>query len=238
MKTIDLDIHCLNKLSEYLVSINLDSLSALESNHLVGFMKWLSTTGQLPTLRKAATALRLLSEYLSHAGLHSQNLSEYVPKVKTKPDGIPSAYKPDEIQRMVETFNRSSQIGRRDYAMVLLAARLGMRASDICALKFENLNWHNNTVIFNTVKTGKHTVLPLTDEVGNAIIEYLRDGRPTTNERYVFIRFQRPYRQLLPPVLHAIVTRAMRDAGIVIQPGKRHGPHALRASLQTQMRTF
>ena len=136
---------------------------------------------------------------------------------------------------MLDTFNRSSQVGCRNYAMVLLAARLGMRASDICALKLEDLNWRTSTISFCTIKTGKHTVLPLTEEVGGAIIEYLRNGRPTTQDRHVFIRFQKPYRELRPTVLHAVVTKAMRDAGIIIQPGKRHGPHALRASLASEM---
>ena len=234
-KTINLNIHCLNKLSMYLVSISLDDLAGLEGVNLVGFMKWLSVYGQLPTMKSAVSTLRLFLKYLYDSGHHLRNLSDCVPKVKVKPDRIPSSYKPDEIQNMLYAFNRSSQVGRRDYAMVLLAARLGMRASDICSLRFNNLNWQNNTIEFNTIKTGKHTVLPLTEEVGSAIIEYLRDGRPTTNDDHVFIRFQTPYREPRPSILHAIVSKAMRNAGIVIQPGKRHGPHALRASLASEM---
>jgi integrase len=235
LSTVNRDIYCLNKLSEYFVSLGLDTLSAFDSSHAIGFMKWLSRSGKLPTMRSAASTLRLLTGYLYHIGVHKQNISEFVPKVKVKPDGIPSTYKPDEIQTMLNSFNRSSQVGTRDYAMVLLAVRLGMRASDICALKFENLNWQTNTIVFNSIKTGRHTILPLTEEVGRALIEYLRSGRPETIEKYVFIRFQKPYRELRSSILHAIVTKAMRNSGIIIQPGKRHGPHALRASLASEM---
>jgi len=235
IKTVELDIHVLNKLSEYLVSIDLPSLNFLKSYHIISFMKWLSTTGQLPTMLKATTTLRFLCKHLYNSGASQHDLSEHVPKVRTKSDRIPSTYNPDEIQCMLDSFNRSSKVGARNYAMVLLAARLGMRASDICALKFENLNWHNNTVEFNTIKTGAYTVLPLTVEVGEAIIEYLRNGRPTVNDKHVFIRFQTPYRKLQPSVLHTIVTKSMRDAGIVLLPGKRHGPHSLRASLASEM---
>jgi site-specific recombinase XerD len=235
LQTINMDIHCLNKLSQYLAEVNLEHLALLESSHFVGFMKWLSTTKQLPTMRKAVSMLRLFSKYLYQSGSHLQDFSEHIPKVKKSSEKIPSTYKPAEIQTMLDVFNRSSQVGCRNYAMVLLAARLGMRASDICALKLEDLNWHTSTISFCTIKTGKYTVLPLTEEVGGAIIEYLRNGRPTTQDRHVFIRFQKPYRELRPTALHAVVTKAMRDAGIIIQPGKRHGPHALRASLASEM---
>jgi len=235
LQTINMDIHCLNKFSQYLTEVNLEHLALLESSHFVGFMKWLSTNNQLPTMRKAVSMLRLFSKHLHQSGDHLQDFSEHIPKVKKSSEKIPSTYKPDEIQTMLDVFNRSSQVGCRNYAMVLLAARLGMRASDICALKLEDLNWHTSTISFCTIKTGKYTVLPLTEEVGDAIIDYLRNGRPTTQDKHVFIRFQKPYRELRPTVLHAVVTKAMRYAGIIIQPGKRHGPHALRASLASEM---
>ena len=119
--------------------------------------------------------------------------------------------------------------------MVLMAAQLGMRASDICGLKFENLHWEKSTVEFVTQKTGKATVLPLTADVGNAIIKYLKEVRPASSDSHVFLRMQAPYTKLNPAALHSIVTKAFRDADIVVNPGRRHGPHSLRASLATSM---
>jgi site-specific recombinase XerD len=235
LPTINRDIHCLNKLSEYLTMSGAISLQELDSTCIVGFMKWLSVTGQLPTMKGAASSLRLLADYLYQEGIHQQNLSCHVPKIKVKPDGIPSVYTPDEIQAMMEHFSHSNPVDVRNYAMVLLAVRLGMRASDICSLKFENLNWQNNTIEFTVQKTGRYAVLPLTGEVGNAIIEYLRYSRPEIDDKHIFIRLQKPYRKLQPASLHPIVTRAMRNAGIKIPPGKRHGTHALRASLASEM---
>jgi integrase len=211
------------------------SLQELSSIHIIGFMKWLSATGQLPTMKGVASSLRLLTDHLYHEGVNHQNLSCFVPKVKVKPDGIPSVYTPDEIQAMLENFNHSNPVDIRNYAMVLLAVRLGIRASDICSLRFENLNWQNSTIEFTVQKTGKNAVLPLTGEIGNAIIDYLRFSRPVTDDKHIFIRLEKPYRELLPPSLHSIVTQAMRNAGIKIQPGKHHGPHALRASLASEM---
>jgi len=235
LSTINRDIHCLNKLSEYLMMSETVSLQEFDSTCIVGFMKWLSVTGQLPTMKGAASSLRLLADYLYHKGILQQNLSCHVPRVNVKPDGIPSVYTPDEIEAMLEHFSHSNPVDVRNYAMVLLAVRLGIRASDICNLRFENLNWQNSTVEFTVQKTGRHAVLPLTGEVGNAIIEYLRYSRPATDDKHIFIRLQKPYRDLRPASLHTIVTLAMRNAGIKIPPGKRHGPHALRASLASEM---
>lgn len=136
---------------------------------------------------------------------------------------------------MLNSFNQSSAVGVRNYAMVLMAVRLGMRASDICSIEFKNIHWDRNTIEFVTEKTGKATVLPLTADVGNAIIKYLKDVRPDSQSTHIFLRMQAPYVKLNPAAMHSIVTKAFRDAGIVAKAGRRHGPHALRASLATEM---
>jgi integrase/recombinase XerD len=233
--TINKDIYSLNKFSTYMEASLITSVRQIDSSYVVGFIKWLSTEGKVPILREVASTMRLLLDYLYKENMILENLSGFVPKVKVRKDLIPSVYTPDEVESMLQHIDRSSPCGKRDYAMVLLAARYGIRASDISALLFENIHWNENTINFSTVKTGKHTVLPLTGEIGNAIIQYLKYGRPNTEEKHVFIRLQKPYREIQPSNLHGIVTRAMRSAGIVIQPGKRHGPHALRASIATEM---
>ena len=235
MTTINKDIYGLNKFSLYLELVPLISVKQIDSSHVVGFMKWLSTEGKIPMLRVVAGTMRLLLKYLYNEKAVLEDLSVFVPKVKARRDLIPSVYTSDEIENMLAHIDRSSPRGMRDYAMVLLAARYGIRASDICSLLFENFNWNENTINFYTVKTGKHTVLPLTGETGNAIIEYLKYARPDTEDKHIFIRLQKPYREIQPSNLHWIVTCAMNAAGIKIQPGKRHGPHALRASLATEM---
>lgn len=235
ISTVNRDIRCLNKLSEYLESSGVTALRELNSSYILGFMKWLSTSGQLPTLKGSASTLRILLKYLHQESILIEDISQCVPQVKVRTDEIPSVYTVYEIQEMLSKMNLASTMGKRDYAMVLLAARLGMRASDICGLLFENLNWQNNTIEYVTKKTGTFTQLPLTNEIGNAIIDYLRSGRPDTKDKHVFVRFDRPFQQLSPSVLHHIVTNAMREANIVILPGKRHGPHALRASLASEM---
>ncbi len=234
LSTINRDIYGLNKLSEYLVLSDISSMSMITGKNIIGFIKWISADGKLPTTRNAASTLRLLLKYSYRKSAILEDYSSHVPQIRVHKE-LPSVYTASEIDSMLQSFDRSSPVGVRNYAIVLLAAKLGIRASDICALKFSNINWDKNTIEFTTIKTGKHSVLPLTSEIGNAIIRYLKGARPQTECKNIFIRLQKPFRQISPPLVHTIVTKAFHDAGIVIPAGKRHGPHALRASLASEM---
>lgn len=235
MSCINRDIRCLNKFSGYLESSSVKSIDELESIHIMGFVRSMSVSKQLPSLGGAVSSLRLVLNYLHINQYLAADLSRYVPKVKTKPDGIPSVYSEDEVQRILGSIDRASPKGKRDYAMCLLAARLGMRASDICGLTFINLKWQTSTIEFLVKKTGKVAVLPLLNDVGEALIEYLRHGRPDSEDNHVFLRLQKPYGELLPSALHRIVSQSLRCAGIPLLPGRRQGPHSLRASLASAM---
>jgi len=234
LKTINRDISTLNLLSKYLNEAGAISIDSIDASMIMGFMKWLSASKNLPTMKSASASIRLLLKYLHINRYLEKDFSVCVQPVKVRKT-IPSVYSADEINKMLESFSCASMVGTRNYAMVLIATRLGMRASDICGLKFDEIHWDRNTIEFTTKKTGKHTVLPLPADVGNAIIKYLRDVRPNIEGEYVFLRMQTPHSVLKPAALHAIVTKAFRYAGIVINPGRRHGPHALRASLATEM---
>lgn len=235
ISTINRDIDCLNKLSVYLGISGVSTVQDISGPHLIGFMKNMAEKGQLPTLKGTASSLRVLLKYLSHRGILSADISDTIPNVHCHTEGIPSVYSAKEVEAILGGIDRANPCGLRNYAMTLLAARLGMRASDICALKFENLDWHTSSIDFMSRKTGSRALLPLSGEVGDAIINYLRFGRPETQDKHVFIRLQKPYGELLPSILHAIVTKSCHAANIPVLPGKRHGPHALRASLASRM---
>lgn len=234
LSTINRDISTLNYFSEYLRISGSNNLDAINHAVIQDFMKWLALQKNLPTLKSVTASLRALLKYLHGNEYLSQDYSSSVLTVRCRKT-VPSVYSADEIARMLESFNQSSAVGIRNYAMVLMAVRLGMRASDICALEFSNIHWSRNTIEFITEKTGKSAVLPLTADVGNAIIKYLKDVRPSAQSPHIFLRMQAPYVKLNPAAMHSIVTKAFRDSGIIANPGRRHGPHALRASLATEM---
>jgi len=235
LPTINRDVHCLNNLSKYLDSIKMQSLEELDSMHIIGFMKNQSRGGRLPTLHGAASTLRLFLKFAYDHEHMRKELLAFVPQVKCKPEGIPSVYTKDEIKKLLNSIDRANPRGKRDYCMILLAAKLGMRASDICRLTFDNLKWQTNSIEFTVKKTGEPAVLPLFNEIGEAIIDYVKYGRPSSDDKFIFLRLLTPHVEMKPASLHRIVSHWFRTAGIPSLPGKRSGPHALRASLASAM---
>ena len=225
LSTINRDIFTLNHFSKYLDISEIDDFANITARTFQDFMKWMSASKNLPTLKSATATLRQLAKYLHREGILDADYSSAILQVRCRKT-IPSVYDQSDI---------AGAVGIRNYAMILMAAQLGMRASDICGLEFKNLHWEKSTVEFVTQKTGKATVLPLTADVGNAIIKYLKEVRPASSDSHVFLRMQAPHTKLNPAAMHSIVTKAFRDADIVVNPGRRHGPHALRASLATSM---
>lgn len=110
-----------------------------------------------------------------------------------------------------------------------------MRAGDICSLSFKNLKWEHNEIELIQEKTQEKILLPLLPEVGSAIIDYLKYGRPITESATIFLRHTCPITPLTPPTLHSIVSQYLRLAGIKVPDGKKHGPHALRHSLASAL---
>jgi len=180
--------------------------------------------------------LRVVLKFLGENGFTDRNILCSVPKFSwDKRSKIPSSYSQEEVQRLLKSIDRGNPKGKRDYAMVLLAAVMGLRAGEICNLRFRNINWEKNELKFQQTKTNKPMVLPLLPDVGNAIIDYLRNGRPVSDSDTIFLRHVCPIGALIKSTLHSIVTHYMMLANIPIPKGKKHGPHALRHSLATAL---
>lgn len=230
--TIERDIRSLNHLGSYLDSQNIVEIGSLKVSHIIGFMESISSTRKIPTMRGVAHTLRIFFHYLYGKGITSTDLSSQVPIVKNTPHSvIPSAFSKADIQCLLQSVDRGNPVGKRNYAILILACKLGLRASDICSLTFANLKWATNTIEFIQKKTGKSAALPLLNDVGEAIIDYLKYGRPKSKTNYLFLRHLTPVGPMLPASLHIIVTEQLHIADIVIPEGKRHGTHALRHSL-------
>ena len=147
---------------------------------------------------------------------------------------LPSVYSPDEVMMLERSVNRSSPVGKRDYAMILLASRLGLRSSDICTMRFEHINWDECTITLVQEKTNRSIILPLLEDVGEAIIDYIRCGRPNTTSKYIFVSHNNPEKHADTNLLTSRVKRYFGEAKI--DTTNRHaGPHALRHSLATAL---
>lgn len=136
---------------------------------------------------------------------------------------------------MLDTIDRNNPEGKRDYAIILCVTRLGLRASDIRNLRFGNLNWSRKTIMITMVKTKRPIELPLLEDVGWALIDYLKNGRPESKSDCVFIRHKAPYTQFGDcNSFHRMLSRRMHKAGLSTK-GQKHGLHSLRNTLARQM---
>ncbi len=182
------------------------------------------------------STLRGFIKYAFDQKLLDVDYSIKIPKYRSvNQPKLPSTYSKEEIEKLIASVERSSAIGKRNYAIILIAAKLGLRASDISRLKFDNLHWDSSTIEINQYKTGKELTLPLLADVGNAIVDYLKYGRPLSDEPYVFLTGRPPHGHFpTSNVVTHVVQRAFRRAGIDIKD-KKFGPHSLRHTLGFRM---
>lgn len=192
---------------------------------------------------KPATIAHLLSSIRSFLGYLymteciDNNLAEHVPKIRIQPDErIPSVWKSEDVDALLSAVDRSSPCGKRDYAILLLAVRLGMRVSDIRNLRFENLLWEQARIEINQAKSSELLTLPLTEEIGNALISYLRYGRPASKRPEIFLRMNAPFMPFgYNNNLHYIITRYRRRAAIKLPAQSRKGMHSLRHTMASRL---
>jgi site-specific recombinase XerD len=179
--------------------------------------------------------LRIFLGYLHETGLTEDDFSLELKHLKSiRGSKLPSVYTPEEIGKLENGVQRGSVVGKRNYAILLLATRLGLRSSDIVNLEFSNIDWDNNIIRLVQVKTSRPIDLPLLCDVGEAIIDYVVNGRPKTELKKVFVTATNPVRLLKAADIWAIVSRLFKEAGIDTC-GKHHGGHACRHSLATSI---
>ncbi|MCB1695658.1 MAG: tyrosine-type recombinase/integrase [Halioglobus sp.] len=192
---------------------------------------------QPKTVSRIVSGVRQFLQFLTMRGILRQDLSASLPTVHVPRDAhIPSVWEPEHIARLLAVIDRSSAKGKRDYCILLLACRLGIRLGDIRELTLDQINWDEATLEITQSKTLAPLQLPLTEEVGSALIDYVTSGRPQTEYRHVFLQLRPPYAPFNQNShLHYIVTYWRQLAGIRFRRPQRHGLHSLRHSLATQL---
>ncbi len=180
-------------------------------------------------------AIRQLCAYLHERKLTSINLG-YALSSNNFPrrEKLPSVYNADEIKKIEASIEQSSAVGKRDYAIFLLASHLGLRASDIANLTWNNLDWDNGKIALYQYKTKNPVELPLLKEVGEAIVTYARDARPKSTMKEVFLSAKAPYRPMTRISVNGVIIRIMQASGVNTS-GRRFGPHSLRHSLASNL---
>lgn len=207
---------------------------ALSVPVLVGFVTARAATGRRQAAKHAASALRGFLRFLVLRGLCASTLVASVPTVadwhaRFLPKGMPTA----DVDHILQVTDTATTLGRRDHALVLCMARLGLRAGETAQLTLDDLDWRAGTLRLAAPKEGRTAVLPLPMDVGRAIGAYLRSGRPATSDRHVFLTHKTPAGGAMSgSAVCSVVRRARRRAGLV---GVGHGTHSLRHALAGRM---
>lgn len=207
---------------------------ALSVPTLVGFVTARAATGRRQAAKHAASALRGFLRFLVLRGLCASTLVAAVPTVpdwraRFLPKGMPTA----DVDHIIQVTDTATPLGRRDHALVLCLARLGLRAGEAAQLTLDDLDWRAGTLRLAAPKEGRTAVLPLPMDVGRAITAYLRCGRPATSDRHVFVTHKTPAGCAMSgSSVCAVVRHACLRAGLV---GVGHGTHSLRHALAGRM---
>jgi len=208
--------------------------SRFDAHRLRAFVLEKSRSCGEATVKQYITALRMFLRFLIAEGQCAVGLDAAIPTmVHWHLTSLPRYLPPDDVERLIAFCDRASAVGRRDRAILLLLARLGLRAGDIVHLRLSDVDWEDASIQV-CGKGGRQARLPLTQEVGQAIVAYLKKGRPRTNADTLFIRCRAPFCGLGSPwAVSRIVDRAFRRA-CVVRPS-RGAAHLLRHSLATSM---
>lgn len=224
----------LSRFNFWLATESIYDISELKHERIIRFIQHLdpSKKGYVHVL---LAHLKGFLKYLYEKRVIGHNMSAAIPKDHYRSmSKLPSCYSENEIGQMLHHVDRGIFLGKRDYAVILLTVHLGMRASDIAALQFDNLDWDKNVVRFQQQKGGAVTSLPLLAVIGNAILDYLQYGRPKSCSPRVFLVHRTPYPPIGSATVGDIVRRRLRGAGINLK-GRRSGSHAMRHSLVKQL---
>jgi len=184
--------------------------------------------------KKCTTALRMFVRFLIAEGQCSADLFGAIPVLAHwRLSSLPRYLQPEEVERIISSCDPNSPVGSRDRAILLLLARLGLRAGDIVKLRLDDIDWEG-AVIQVSGKGRREVALPLTQEVGWTLAAYLQDGRPQTETDVLFVRSRAPFRAFAcHSAVSVIVAQAMRRAGVTCQ--SRGAAHVLRHSAATSM---
>lgn len=180
-------------LMDYLAAQGMNDFTAVTLDTVNAYIRTLAGFSY-KTVEQHICSLRAFFRFLYQEGIMPDDLAAKMPMVKArKQTAIPSVWTHEELKQLVGAIDRESPKGRRDYAIILIACRLGLRCTDIKNLCFENFNWTEKKICFTQSKTGQPMELPLVPDVGWAVIDYLKYGRPKVDSSRIFVRHMAPF---------------------------------------------
>src|ERR1035437_7694185 len=181
---------------EYLEQRGVKGISEVQLKDASLFIPFISKQYQPTSMRTVLSALRCFLRFVETKNLTAFCLSRAIPSSSGRKTVIIPTITSEEEHKLLDVEDRTTASGKRNYAMFLLALRTGLRSIDIINLKLGDIQWKSNTIEIVQAKTGTPLILPLLTDVGNAIADYILNGRPDSQLPSLFLRTQAPYRKL------------------------------------------
>jgi len=234
--TIESNTQKVQLLIKFLVTQRVTSPSDITIRHIENYLRTLENKA----VKYVGTFLYVFRNFFSflyEQGYIADDLVPMLPKVRTPRNAsIPYVWSKTDLQKLLCAIDRDDPKGKRDYAILLFAIRLGLRIGDIRSLKKSSIDWNRKTINLKMVKTGQPIELPLLKDIGWAIIDYLQNGRPATNSECLFVRHRAPFnafggRNSFNKELHRYILKA----GLNMPGDQWHGMHSLRSTLAGNM---
>ena len=208
------------------------SINELATTHISEFI--LEITGHKGKVSYEMGSLRKFLSYLYKKEILETDFTLFIPatnRLRIK-EHLPTIWEDADVNKILNSIDTGNPVGKRDRAIILLAVRLGLRSSDIKNLRFSDINWDTGTITIIQLKTKEPVTLPLLNDVGVALIDYLKNSRPVSNHPNVFLSLKAPYNPLSAENhLHQVLNKYINRAGITLTADKSHGMHSMRQTL-------
>lgn len=233
--TLDVRRHSVER---FLVSLGgdatIDGLSKLSAERIESFFLDYAREMGRAARRSMQAALRTFLRFCFHEGYIHHHLDHAVPTLRTyKLATVPRGLSEPQAQAVLQSVDRNTDIGRRDYAILRMLHTYGVRGGQVRALRLSDIRWAEDQILFRATKGGKDSLLPLPPEVGESLLDYLQNARPHSSFHEVFLTSRAPYHPLpKSSSLSEIMGRHIRAAGID-PPSK--GSHVFRHAFATRM---
>lgn len=230
--TTDIKFEYAKRILSYFYQNGLEEINKLDKSLIMQFVN-LTADKSYRVKGRYLYTLKQLLEFLFIEDIVDKDLTIYVPTIKKENrKKIPTYLKTNDIEKILESINQETKLGKRDYCIILIAARYGLRASDILNIKLKDIDWKNNKLTVEQPKTHNLNELPLTKEVGWAIINYIKDARPKCKNEYLFVKARYPFDKLTK---FYSFNKYFDKTDIETYEDNKKGIHNLRHSLATNM---
>ena len=207
----------------------------LQADHVAAFVTREAETKRGFGRKAAPVAIRAVLRFLVYSGDIRAGLEAAVPTMRNwKHAALPRHITADDLDRVLDSFQDRSPKSRRNLAILLLLARLGLRANEIVQLRLGDIDWRGGRLFIRRGKNRTERALPLSQEVGDALAKYVTKARPRTDSLSVFLNYRPPYLPLAgPSAVSTMAKRALLSIGFT--PGPRIGAHTFRHTVASEM---